>query len=103
MHVADELLRDGARPAALAEDVVLERARDSNDVDSVVLVEAVILDRDERLREVLGQRPDRNAGANLLADLADQGAIAPQNERCLGDGNNGPGLGVDCLRLLGAQ
>jgi len=52
MHVADELLRDRARPASLAEDVVLEGTRDSNDIDSIVLVETVILDRNERVWQV---------------------------------------------------
>ena len=54
MHVPDQLLCDGAGPATLAEDVVLERARDSDDVDAVVLIETVILYGDECVGEILG-------------------------------------------------
>ena len=72
MHVADELLGNGAGAAALAEDVVPERTRDADDVNAIVLIEAVVLDGDECLRQVLWERLDRDAGANLLPDLPDQ-------------------------------
>src|SRR6185437_3726759 len=71
MHVADELLGNGARAATLAEDVVLERARYTDDVDAVVLVEAVVLDRDEGVGQVIRQRLDRDIGSDLLANLTD--------------------------------
>ena len=52
MHVANELLGDGAGAAALTQDVVLERAGDADDVDAIVLIEAMVLDSDERLANV---------------------------------------------------
>ncbi len=64
VRVLDELLGD-RRPAlddALLLDVLPERARDTAHVDPVVLVEALILDRDDRLphdrRDVLGADED---------------------------------------------
>src|SRR5690349_17601215 len=72
MHVADELLRDGAGTASLAEDVVLQSAGDPDDINAIVLIEPVIFDGDECLAEVFGQRADRDTGADLLADLADE-------------------------------
>jgi len=45
-----------------------------------VLIEAVIFDGDEGLRQIFWQRTDRDAGANLLADLADQRSVARVNE-----------------------
>jgi hypothetical protein len=50
VHVADELLRDCARAARTAEEVVLDRTGDADDVDAVVLIEAVVFYGDERLR-----------------------------------------------------
>ena len=49
--VLDELLRDrrAALDDALRADVLPERAHDAARVDAVVLVEAAILDRDDRL------------------------------------------------------
>ncbi len=58
--VLDVLLRDrgAALDDALAADVLPERAHDAAHVDAVVLVEALVLDRDDRLlhdrRDVLG-------------------------------------------------
>ena len=52
-RVLDELLGDrgGALYGATGEDVLLERARDAEEVDSAVLVEALVLDRHHRLLE----------------------------------------------------
>src|SRR6185437_4859559 len=61
MHVADQLLRDGDRATPVAHDVVLYRAGDADEIDAVVLIEALILDRDERLAYVFGERANRNA------------------------------------------
>src|ERR1051326_27872 len=61
VHVADELLRDGARPAPLAQEVVLDGSGNADQVDSVVLIEALILDGDERFANVRGKRRDRDA------------------------------------------
>ena len=63
MHVPDEQLRDRARAAHVAADGVLERARDADEVDAVVLVEALVLDGDERRRHVARQRAERDARA----------------------------------------
>jgi len=49
-----------------------------------VLVEALVLDRDERLRDVLRQRPNGHAGSHLATDLADRRAVAREDERRLG-------------------
>jgi hypothetical protein len=81
MHVADQLLRDGARAARIAEHGVLESTRDAHEIDAVVLVEPLILDGHERLRHVLRQRLDRDARAPLSADLADERAIPRVDQR----------------------
>ena len=84
MHVADELLRDGARSAALlTEDFSLDRAGDADHVHAVVLIETLVLDRDKGLPHVPRQRPDGYARSKLIADFADQGAIARENLRRL--------------------
>src|SRR5665213_3541396 len=44
VHVADQLLSDCACAAPITHDVVLDRAGDSNQVNTVVLVEALVLD-----------------------------------------------------------
>src|SRR5882672_846117 len=103
MHVAHELLGYRAGSSALAEDVVLEGAGDADDIDSVVLVEAVIFHGNERLRQILRQRTDRYAGADLLTDLADERPIARQNQRRLRHRDDRPGLGVVGPRLLRSQ
>ena len=59
------------------------RAGDADQVDAVVLVEALVLDGDERLPDVLGQRADRDARARLASDLADERAVAREHERRL--------------------
>src|SRR5688500_6441480 len=83
MHVADQLLRDRARSAALTENVVLQRPRDPDDIDAVVLKEAVIFDRDERERQIFRERSDRDIGAKLVADLADHRSVAREHDRRL--------------------
>src|SRR3970282_1205535 len=54
MHVADQLLRYCACATRVAANGVFQRAGDSNEVDAIVLIEALIFDRDERLRYVTG-------------------------------------------------
>ena len=57
MHVADELLGDRTCAAALfAEYASFDRAANADQVDTVMLVEALIFNRDERLRHVARQR-----------------------------------------------
>ena len=55
VHVAHQLLRDGARTAGVAHDRVLHRRRHTHQIDAVVLVEALVFDRDEGLTEVAWQ------------------------------------------------
>src|SRR5262245_44958890 len=87
VHVPDELLRNGARAAAiLVEDLPLDRAEHSDDVDAVVLVEPLVFNRDEGLADVLRKRANRDVGAHLLPDLADQRSVARVDERRLRDG-----------------
>src|SRR5258706_8977237 len=103
MRGAPDLLGYRAGSSALAEDVALEGAGDAADIDSVVVVEAVSFHGNERLRQILRQRTDRYAGADLLTDLADERPIARQNQRRLGHRDDRPGLGVVGPRLLRAQ
>ena len=70
-------------PRLLADDLALDRAERRLDVDAVVLVEALVLDGDERLRDVPGSDSKRYARADLAADLADQRAVAREDERRL--------------------
>ena len=106
MQVADELLRDRGCTPRPADDVVLDRTGDADDVDAVVLVEAVVLHRDEGLRHVLRQRLDGDDGAPLPSDLADQRAVARIDERRLRRLDDLPGLAGRLGRgrgLLGRQ
>src|SRR6185436_6417885 len=52
MHVPDELLGDRTRAARSAEDVVLDRPGDADEVHAVMLIKAVIFDGDERFRQI---------------------------------------------------
>ncbi len=80
VHVPDELLRDRAGSAGVAAYGVLQRAGDADDVHAVVLIEALILHRDERLADVLGQRPYRDQRPLLRAQVTDQRAVACEHE-----------------------
>jgi hypothetical protein len=80
MHVPDELLRDGARAARVASYRVLQRAGDTDDIDAVVLIEPLILDRDERLTDVSRQRPQGYERSLLRAELTDQRPIAREDQ-----------------------
>src|SRR5689334_21293938 len=84
MHVADELLRDRARTATVAKNVVFDRAGDSNDVDSVMLVEALVFDCDEGLADIPRKSPDRDVSAYLRPDFTDERAVARKYLRRLG-------------------
>ena len=91
MHVADELLRDRARATAvLAENLADDRGADGLPVHAVVLVEALVLDRDERLGDVPGQRLDRDAVPDFAADVADQRSVAREHARGLRELNDLP-------------
>jgi hypothetical protein len=60
----------------LIENLPFDDAEDRLHVDAVVLVEALILDGDERLRDVKRQRFERDARAILPADLTDRRPVA---------------------------
>src|SRR6185369_7571289 len=97
VHVPDELLRDRARAPAVAacdplEDLALDGAGDADQIDAVVLVEALVLDGDECLTNVLRQRADGDARARFTPHLADERSVARVDERRLRLGNDLPGL-----------
>lgn len=93
MHVADELLRDGAGSAhAAADESVLQRTNHADDIDAVVLVKPMIFDRNEGLGDVVGERGQRHARTHLAPDLADQRSVAPVHERRLRHVDDAPGL-----------
>ena len=58
MHVADELLRDRAGTARVAHHGVLHGSGDTHQIDTVVLVETLVLNRNERLTDMPRQRRD---------------------------------------------
>ena len=73
VHVPDELLSDRARATApLAEELSLDRAGDADQVDTIMLIETLILDGDEGVREVTRQRSKRDTRAELTAYLTDE-------------------------------
>ena len=77
-------LRDRARtPNVALGDRILERARDADEVDTVVLVEALVLDGDECLADILGECANRHAQASFLANHANECAIATEHLRDL--------------------
>ena len=83
VEIAHELLRDRARAARMSRDGILDRAGDADEVDAIVRVEALVLDGDEGLRREQRQRRERNTGAPLRADLAEERAVATEDERGL--------------------
>ena len=82
-----------------AEEVVLDRAGDADNVDAVVLVESLVLDGDERLADVFRKGSDRHARAPLRADFADQRSVAGVDERRLRRRDDLPGFASAGLRL----
>ncbi len=92
MHVADEQLRDCACTPPVAKDVVLDGSRDADHVDAVVLVEALVLDGNEGLRDVFRKRAERNARSDLRPDLSDERAVAGEDLRGLRLRNYLPGF-----------
>src|SRR3954468_11633986 len=77
MHVAHELLRDRARSTAvlagdLLEELSLDGAGDTDQVHAIVLIEALVLHRNECLTDELRQRADGDTCPRLLADLANE-------------------------------
>src|SRR5262249_44208144 len=82
--VADELLGNRARaPAIVAGDLSLDGASDTYQVDAVMLIETVVLDGDECLRDVGRKCRQLHVRAVLTADFADEGPIAGQHTRRL--------------------
>jgi len=75
--VARQLHRDRREPLRVVQrqDVGLERAEDAPVVDAVVRVETLVLDGDEGLAHVHGDLVERQNGAELDAELADQPAV----------------------------
>jgi hypothetical protein len=55
VHVANQLLRYRARSAAVTKKVVLDSPYNPNEVNTVMLPEAMILDRDKRVGEITGE------------------------------------------------
>ena len=82
-----ELLRDG-RGALLGragEDVLVERAGDALVVDAAVLVEAAVLDRDDRLLHDGGDLVGLDEHAALVVrERGEAGAVAVDDDRVLG-------------------
>ena len=76
-HVARELHRDGREALGVVQrrDIGLERSQDPPVVDAVMLVEALVLDRDERLPHEDRNLFERQHGAPLDAQLGDQAAV----------------------------
>src|SRR5688572_5521293 len=83
VHVADELLRNRAGATWLAAHDVFDGPRDTDQVHTIVLVEAVIFDRDKRLREVFREGSQRHTRAPLRTDLTEHGTVAPEDDRGL--------------------
>ncbi len=98
MHVADQLLRDGAGASRVAADGVLQRAGDPDEVDAIVLVEPLVLDRDEGLRNVSRKRRKGHVGPELDPDLTDEGTVAGEDHRRLRRADDPP-----CLGAVGAR
>src|SRR6185437_12207858 len=92
MHVAHELLRNGACAARMSAERVLDGAGETDDVHAVMLIETLILHGNERLTHILRQRAERYARPELLADLADERTVARQNDRRLRWLHDLPGL-----------
>ena len=84
-RVLDELLLDrrGALDGASVDDVVDERARDPADVDAALGLEALVLDRDHRLLDDLGDLRGRDDHPVLLAEHADRVAEVVEQFRAL--------------------
>ena len=76
VHVADQLLRDGAGPARVAAERVLERSRHAHEIDPVMLIETLILDRNKGLGDIARQRTEGDHLAPLQPDLADERTVA---------------------------
>ena len=83
VRVLDVLLRDrrAALDDALAADVLPERARDTAQVDAVVLVEALVLDGDDRL---LHDRRDLFGGDEHAALVTTEDGEHTPLARCVG-------------------
>src|SRR5437764_546463 len=88
VEVPDELLRD--RRAALGEGALLEvgdsRSQDALVVETTVLVEALILDRDGRLRDPVRHLAElQRLPVARGGDRAEQRAVGGEDERVLAD------------------
>ena len=81
-----ELLGDGAAPLSPAPflDIAQHGAADANRVDAGVLVEPLILDRDDRLDQVRRDLFERNLDALFLEDREDRSILGVIDCRRLG-------------------
>ena len=96
VHVADQLLRDRARTApTLTQELPLDSTGNADQIDTVVLVKALILHGDERVLEVSRHALEGDARSKLMADLSDERSIARQDERRLRYGHDLPRFGVN--------
>jgi len=77
-HVAGGLHGDGARPLRLVagDEIDQHRAHHAEVVDAVVLEEALVLGRDERVLDEIGNLIVGDRNAPLLTDLRDERAAA---------------------------
>src|SRR5689334_9182553 len=105
VHIPDELLRNRARaaPPSLAEKLPLDGTGDADQIDAVVLIEALILDGDKRVREISGKGPQSDARAELASNLSDQRSISRENERRLRLRRDLPRLAFGRSRLVDAR
>ncbi len=76
-EVAGDLHRDRARAlcAFTAREIGDSRAQHALDIDAAVLVVAVILDRDDRLLDVVGDLVERHEASAFFAEFADQDVV----------------------------
>ena len=75
-HVASELLRDRASPASVVEGQHADhRPRDADGVEAAVLVEALVLDRDDGMGDIVRHGVDRHRRAALKPDFVNLTAV----------------------------
>ena len=84
-EVLRHLLRDGGGALRPALAVIFEvgdgGAQDAGEIDAAVLVEILVLGRDESVLDELGHRLDRDVEAPLLGVLGDKGAVGSVHAR----------------------
>ena len=104
-HVLDVLLREGRATATgrrgAAGRVADEGADDAARVDAAVLVEATVLDRDDRLAHDRRDRGQRHLDAVLLVDRREHGAVGGEDARALRQRRRGQLRGQRLVALDG--